>query len=335
MKILVVSDTWWPQVNGVARTLGNVAECLASFGHQVSTITPGQFWTVPHPACPQIRLAINTWPRLGRNVAALRPDYIYIATEGPLGMAARRYCLRRRLHFTTSFTTNFPKYGRLRFRIPEEWTFAWLRWFHAPADNVLVAAPSLRDELARRGFRNLRIWTRGVDPDLFRPRDTQVFDRFERPVWLCVGRIAAEKNLEDFLSLDIGGTKVLVGDGPELGRLKRKYPDALFLGEKHGEELAQYYAGSDVFVFPSRTDTFGIVMIEALASGTPVAAYPVTGPVDVITSHQAGILSDDLESAALRALSLDGTLCREHALGYTWESCARILEQALVRNRWN
>ena len=334
MKILVVSDTWQPQVNGVARTLSSVADHLAKAGHEVQAITPRQFWTVPHPADPGIRLAINTWPRLGRMVDALRPDCIYIATEGPVGMAARRYCLRRRLHFTTSFTTHFPKYVRVRFRIPEEWTFAWLRWFHTPADSVLVAAPSMRDELMVRGFRNLRAWTRGVDADLFRPRDSPVFGGLQRPIWLYVGRIAVDKNLEAFLSSPIGGTKIVVGDGPALKGLKRHYFDAVFVGEKHGAELVDYYAGSDVLVFPSRTDTFGMVMIEALACGTPVAAYPVTGPVDVITSDKVGVLHDDLARAALKALSLDRADCREHALQYTWENCTRILEQHLVRNHW-
>lgn len=334
-KILVVSDTWHPQVNGVVRTLSSVATCLVKFGYQVEFVTPDQFLTMPHPAYPEIRLALNTWPRLGRMVGRMRPDYIFIATEGPLGIAARTYCVRHRLHFTTSFTANFPKYARQYFLVPENWTFAWLRWFHAPADSVLVAASSMREELAERGFSNLQSWSRGVDADLFKPQSEPAFNGLRRPIWLYVGRIAAEKNLDAFLSMDIEGTKVLVGAGPATKKLRRRYADVVFVAEKHGEELARHYSDADVFVFPSKTDTFGIVMIEALASGTPVAAYPVTGPVDVITSDKVGMLCDDLRKAAVDALGLSGNDCRDYALQYTWESCAQTLEQHLVRNSWN
>lgn len=334
-RILVVSDTWHPQINGVVRTLSSVARCLIRCGHHVEFITPDQFLTVPHPAYPDIRLALNTWPRLGTMVRRMKPDYIFVATEGPLGMAARWFCLRRNLHFTTSFTTNFPKYVRLHLPIPERVTFAWLRWFHAPSDSVLVATKSMREELAEHGFRNLQPWSRGVDADLFRPRNDPVFKGLRRPIWLYVGRIAVEKNLDAFLSMDIEGTKIVVGTGPSKKKMQRKYGDSVFVGEKSGEELARYYSDADVFVFPSKTETFGMVMIEALASGTPVAAYPVAGPVDVITSDRVGVLRDDLRQAALDALSLSRNDCREFSLQYTWENCARTLLRHLVRNSWN
>ena len=333
-KILIVTDTWEPQVNGVVRTLRSLVACLREMNYQVALITPDEFFSIPHPAYPDIRLALNTWPGLGRKIGASRPDYIFIATEGPLGMAARRHCIRRKLHFTTAFTTHYPKYMRQRLGVPESWTFRWLRWFHSQGDGVLVAAPSMRRELASRGFRNVRAWSRGVDTELFRPYGEDIFTGLERPVWLYVGRVAEEKNVDDFLCMGIRGTKVVVGDGPALARLRRKYPEAVFMGEKHGEELARHYSSSDVFVFPSKTDTFGLVMLEALACGTPVAAYPVTGPVDVITSNEVGVLHTDLEMAAETAMSLSNDDCREYALGYTWESCARTLACHMVPNRW-
>ena len=335
MKLLIVTDTWEPQVNGVVRTLRSVADCLRQLNYQITMITPDQFFNVPHPAYPDIRLALNSWPKCGAMIDRLQPEYILIATEGPLGIAARRYCVHRNLHFTTSFTTNFPKYLRLRLGIPEKWTFDWLRWFHTPADSMLVAAQSMRRELMERGFRNVRAWSRGVDTELFRPHGETIFEGLERPIWLYVGRIAKEKNIDAFLSMCIGGTKVVVGVGPALARLRRYYPEAVFVGEKHGEDLARHYASGDVFVFPSKTDTFGLVLLEALASGTPVAAYPVTGPVDIITSEDVGILHSDLKQAALGALPLSGSDCREHATRFTWQNCAQTLVQNLAPNRWN
>ena len=335
MKLLVVTDTWHPQVNGVVRTLSSIIGYLGQFGHQVTMVTPDQFCTIPHPASPDIRLALDTWPKLGRMIGRLQPSFIFIVTEGPLGTAARCYCARRDLHFTTSFTTHFPSYLRLRTGIPERWTFAWLRWFHSRSDSILVATQSMSQELEKRGFKNIRAWSRGVDTELFRPRDEPVFAGLARPIWLYVGRIAAEKNLDAFLGMPIRGTKVAVGTGPALEKLQRKYPEAIFVGEKRGEELAQHYADSDVFVFPSKTETFGIVMIEALASGTPVAAYPVTGPLDVIMSDRVGVLHSDLKQAALGALSLNREDCREYARRFTWENCARTLQQHLVCNRWD
>ena len=335
MKLLIVTDTWEPQVNGVVRTLRNVIHRLGRLDYQIKMITPDQFINVPHPAYPDIRLALNSWPKCGKMIERLQPDCIFIATEGPLGVASRRFCVRRKLHFTTSFTTHFPKYLRLRLKIPETWTFNWLRWFHAPADSMLVAAQTMRNELVQRGFGNVRPWSRGVDAELFRPHEDTVFPDLERPIWLYVGRVAQEKNLDAFLSMSVKGTKVVVGEGPALGRLRRYYPQAIFIGEKHGKELARHYASGDVFVFPSKTDTFGLVLLEALATGTPVAAYPVTGPLDVITSGDVGTLHPDLKQAALGALSLNRQDCREHALKFTWDRCAQTLVQHLVSNSWD
>ncbi len=334
MKLLVVTDTWQPQVNGVVRTLSSIIGYLEKFGNQVILLTPDAFRTVPHPASPDIRLALDTWPKLGRMISKLKPDFIFIVTEGPLGTSARCYCARRDLRFTTSFTTNFPSYFRLRTGIPERWIYAWLRWFHSPSDSVLVATKSMRQKLRERGFKNVRSWSRGVDTELFKPRDQPVFAGLERPIWLYVGRVAVEKNLDAFLGMPIGGTKVVVGAGPALKKLRRKHPAARFVGEKHGEVLGQYYADSDVFVFPSKTDTFGIVMIEALASGTPVAAYPVTGPIDIIGNSRVGVLHTDLKQAALEALAINRNDCREYALGFMWERCARTLQRHLVGNSW-
>ena len=250
-------------------------------------------------------------------------------------MAARRYCIRHGLHFTSAFTTHYPKYMRQRLGVPESWTFRWLRWFHSRADCVLVAAQSMRMELAERGFTNVRSWSRGVDAELFRTYEEDIFAGFERPVWLYVGRVAEEKNIEALLSMRIKGTKVVVGDGPALAKLRRGYPEAKFTGERHGEELALHYSAADVLVFPSKTDTFGVVMLEALACGTPVAAYPVTGPVDVISSERVGVLRDDLQIAAEMAQYLSSDDCRNYALDFTWESCARKLVWHLVPNRWD
>ena len=338
MKILIVTDTWEPQVNGVVRTLRNVIDRLGRLDYQIKMITPDQFINVPHPAYPDIRLVLNSWPKCGEMIERLQPDCIFIATEGPLGVASRRFCVHRKLHFTTSFTTHFPRYLRLRLKIPESWTFNWLRWFHAPADGMLVAAPTMRNELVQRGFSNVRPWSRGVDAELFRPHKSHedtVFPGLGRPIWLYVGRVAEEKNLDAFLSMSVKGTKVVVGEGPALGRLRRHYPQAIFIGEKHGKDLARHYASGDVFVFPSKTDTFGLVLLEALATGTPVAAYPVTGPLDVVTSGDVGTLHPDLKQAALGALSLNRQECREHALRFTWDHCAQTLVQHLVSNTWD
>jgi glycosyltransferase involved in cell wall biosynthesis len=257
-----------------------------------------------------------------RRLDALDPDAVHIATEGPLGLAARRWCLRRGRAFTTSYHTQFPEYVRARFPIPVALSYAFLRWFHGSATRTLVATPSMRNALAERGFRNLVLWSRGVDTELFRPRDESCLE-LPRPIWLYFGRVSVEKGIEDFLSLDLEGSKLVVGDGPATEGLRRKYPGAVFTGYRFGDELARHVAAADVFVFPSRTDTFGLVLLEAMACGVPVAAYPVTGPIDVVENGVTGVLGEDLQAAALAALDLDRRACREHALRYTWEAATR------------
>ncbi|MFN3656918.1 MAG: glycosyltransferase family 4 protein [Pseudolabrys sp.] len=332
MKILVVTDAWHPQVNGVVRTLGHVAREARGLGHEVTFLSPDAFWTLPMPGYPEIRLALARSAQAGRRLDLARPDAIHIATEGPLGHAMRRVCLRRGLPFTTSFHTRFPDYLAERLPLPENCTramsWAWLRRFHGKAAAVLAATPGLQRELSARGFSNVKLWPRGVDATLFRPRNSFKNSRaaldLPRPIFLTVGRLAVEKNVEAFLGLDLPGTKLVVGDGPARASLARKFPDAVFLGAKQGEALAEIYAAADVFVFPSLTDTFGLVLLEALASGVPVAAFPAAAPRDVIGDAPVGVLDEDLRNACLGALTLNHEDCRAFALKMTWEASARI-----------
>jgi glycosyltransferase involved in cell wall biosynthesis len=266
-------------------------------------------------------------------LSRIQPDSIFIATEGPLGLAARQFCRARGLRFTINYSTRFPEYIRLRFPIPEEWSYKYFRWFHNAADAVMVSTPSLRRELESRGIRNTALWSRGVDTELFRPSAGTCYSGLSRPIMFYVGRVAVEKNLETFLSLPRAGTKVVVGEGPARDQLCKKFPEAVFVGEKHGQELAEHYGTADVFVFPSRTDTFGLVLLEALACGTPVAAFPVTGPIDVVRDPRVGALDEDLSSAVSRALTLNHQDCRDYALRFSRESCAWTLLQHLGSNR--
>ncbi len=322
MKLALISDAWRPQINGVVTTLAKTCEALEGLGHTIERITPDRFSTWPCPSYPEIRLALGGGRKLRKILDAFRPDALHIATEGPLGLAARRYCRKRGLAYTTSLHTRFPEYVHMRFGIPLSWGYAYLRWFHGRSVRVMVATQSLRAELQSKGFRNLVLWSRGVDTELFRPRSK---DRIAdaKPIFLYAGRVAIEKGVENFLKLDLPGSKYIVGDGPQREALQIKYPRARFVGYKTGEPLAELIAAADVFVFPSRTDTFGLVMLEALASGVPVAAYPVQGPRDVLTDPRVGCLDEDLKYAALAALSLKADDCRRFALNYTWENCAR------------
>lgn len=321
MNILIVSDAWHPQVNGVVRTISTVRTELEKMGHTVEVIGPDRFRTVPMPTYPEIRLALGAGSRLPPMIDSLRPDCIHIATEGPLGHAARRYCMKRKIPFTTAYHTRFPEYIRDRAPIPLALSYAVVRRFHKPAAAVMVATPSIENALKARGFKNIRRWTRGVDTDLFRPRDKS-FLNDPRPISMYVGRVAVEKNLEDFLRLDLPGTKYIVGDGPAREDLQKKYPDVRWVGAKHGEELAQYYAAADVFVFPSKSDTFGLVLLEALASGVPVAAYPVPGPLDVVDGSDIAFLDTNLKRAVENALTVSPERCREYALGFSWKASA-------------
>src|SRR5450631_1350218 len=330
MKILVATDAWHPQVNGVVRTLGHVARAARTLGADVEFLAPGEFWTLPMPSYPEIRLALPGPGDVERRLARLLPDAIHIATEGPLGHAVRRVCMKRSLPFTTSLHTRFPDYLAERLPMPERWTcdvtWGWLRRFHSAGAAVLAATPTLGAELATRGFKNVKLWPRGVDSNIFRPRACGALD-LPRPIFLTVGRVAVEKNLEAFLKLNLPGTKLVVGDGPARTQLAKAYPDAVFLGARGGEALAEIYAAADVFVFPSRTDTFGLVLLEALASGVPVAGFPAAAPRDVIGQKigqaPVGVLDEDLRSACLQALECSPADCRAFALGMTWEASAR------------
>ncbi len=322
-RVLLVTDAWHPQVNGVVRTLERLAENLPTFDAEAVFLTPAGFRSIPLPTYPDIRLALTTPWRVRREIVKAGADHIHIVTEGPLGTMARWACMKEGRPFTTSYHTRFPEYLRARLPVPVSWTYAWLRRFHNAAAATMVATPSLAAELAAKGFTKLRPWTRGVNTELFNP-DRRADLGLPRPVFLYVGRVAVEKNLGAFLGLDLPGSKAIVGDGPALEELQRRYPDAHFLGEHTGAELARLYASADVFVFPSRTDTFGIVLLEALASGLPVAAYPVTGPIDILGDSTAGALSEDLGEAARAALAIDRRKAREKALGYSWRACAEL-----------
>jgi glycosyltransferase involved in cell wall biosynthesis len=325
LKIALVSDAWAPQVNGVVRTLGVVSRELTLSGHTIVPITPDRFLTLPCPTYPEIRLAIGPGRKVGRMLDEARPDAIHIATEGPLGYAARAYCLARKLPFTTAYHTRFPEYVEARLAFPRSWSYAIMRRFHAPSSGVLVATDSIRRDLAERGFRNLRRWSRGVDHELFHPLPdgpARDFLGLERPIFATVGRLAVEKNTSAFLDLDLPGSKLVVGDGPLEASLRRRYPKAHFVGKQVGEALTRHYAAADVFVFPSRTDTFGLVLLEALACGLPVAAFPVPGPLDVIGDSGCGTLDEDLGKAALAALAIPREACRAYALQFSWRACA-------------
>jgi glycosyltransferase involved in cell wall biosynthesis len=322
MRILVATDAWHPQVNGVVRTLTSLARSAATLDADIEFLTPDGFPSAGVPTYPGLRVALPNRREIARRIEAASPDAIHIATEGPIGWAVRGYCRRRKLAFTTSYTTRFPEYVAVRTMIPASIGYAVLRHFHAAAAMTMVATASLRQELGERGFRKLGFWTRGVDTDLFHPDHPATLD-LPRPIFMTMGRVAVEKNIEAFLSLDLPGSKVVVGDGPQKAALRQKYPKAVFLGEKKGQDLTAHLAAADVFVFPSLTDTFGVVQLEALACGTPVAAFPVTGPLDVIADHPVGALDLDLRSACLRALKMSREACREFALQRSWENSAR------------
>jgi glycosyltransferase involved in cell wall biosynthesis len=323
LKVLIVTDAWTPQVNGVVRTLEILGQDLTQLGHEVRYATPQGRLTVPMPTYPEIRLSLFPRRSLENEIRTFAPDAIHIATEGTLGLSARAICIKYGIPYTTSFHTRFPEYVRARFPfIPEETVYRFLRWFHAPARAMMVATPSLKREMESHGFKNLRIWSRGVDVTTFRPIADAKFD-FEGPVFLYVGRVAIEKNVEAFLALDLPGTKVVIGDGPARAMLERKFPATRFLGQMTGETLVRAYAASDVFVFPSRTDTFGLVILEALACGVPVAAYPVQGPLDVVDGASIAALDEDLGTACRRALAIPRADCRAFALTRSWSACTQ------------
>jgi glycosyltransferase involved in cell wall biosynthesis len=319
VRIAIVTDAWLPQTNGVVRTLTETRRSLEHEGHDVLVVTPEEFRTIPCPSYPEIRLSLFPKKGVFRCLDRFAPEALHIATEGPLGLAGRRWALRRRKPFTTAYHTRFPQYVSARAPIPERITYAILRWFHRPAARTLVPTEHIRRDLDAHGFGPLVIWGRGVDTELFRPHPAIPLEA-ERPIAMYMGRVAVEKNIEAFLDLDLPGTKYVVGDGPALPALRRRYPNAVFTGAKYGEELAAHLAAADVFVFPSKTDTFGLVLLEAMACGVPVAAYPVPGPIDVVEQGVNGMLDEDLGRAVKSAVALDRTRCRAFALRHSWQT---------------
>lgn len=335
MRIMLATDAWEPQINGVVRTLTRVVAELKAMGHSVEVISPDQFKTFPLPTYPEIKLAVGAYDRVQERFKSFEPEAIHIATEGPIGLAARRICVEWRLPFTTSYHTKFPEYVSARLPVPVQAGYAYMRWFHKPSGRLMVATPTMRDELTLHGFRNISPWARGVDTVMFHPRepgDEDLFEGLPRPIWLNVGRIAVEKNIEAFARLDLPGTKVLVGDGPQRDDLAATYPELHFTGALHGEDLSRAYACADVFCFPSLTDTFGLVILESMAAGTPVAAYPAPGPIDIIPGSGAGAVAptptEGLREACLEALKCDRATVRAFAEKFSWRVCA----EEFVRN---
>ena len=330
MMVAIVTDAWEPQVNGVVTTMRNTREHLQQMGHEVLMITPDQFHSIPCPYYKEIRLSLKPFRKLSKLMEYGQPDVIHISTEGPLGYAANRFCIRNGLPFTTSLHTRFPEYIRMRAPIPLGASYSYLRNFHATARNTLVRTATQKAELEERGFQHLRVWPGAVDTALFRPRGKDAL-KLPRPISMYMGRVAIEKGIDAFLRLDLPGSQVVVGGGPDLEKLKSRYPRAVFLGPKYGEELAGIVSAADVFVFPSRTDTFGLTMLEAMACGVPVAAFPVPGPNDLIINQSTGFLNEDLRSAILYALRLNSDACIKFALNYSWErSTQRFLSNQTI-----
>ncbi|WP_294338504.1 glycosyltransferase family 1 protein [uncultured Sphingomonas sp.] len=331
MRIAIVTDAWAPQVNGVVRTLTAVRDQLTAMGHDVLIVSPDLFASVPCPTYPEIRLAFARRSTVGGMLAEFGADAIHLATEGPLCLAARAWCLARARPFTTAYHTQFPDYVSARTGIPAEWIWRYIRWFHAPAAAILASTPSIRATLVAHRLPQVRHWGRGVDLTAFHPdvAPHPALGHLPRPIQLYIGRVAVEKNVRAFLESGHPGTKIVVGDGPARAALETEFPHAIFMGALFGADLAGAYAAADVMVFPSRTDTFGLVMIEALACGTPVAAYPVTGPIDVLTP-ETGAMADDLAAAIADALTLDRQTCAAYARTFTWEASARQFLDALV-----
>ncbi len=328
-KILIVTDAWAPQVNGVVTTLKTVIDHLRAQGHEIKIISPDMFKTVALPIYPEIRLAVLPKRKMAQMIDDFAPDSVHIATEGPLGWAARAIFLKRGWRFTTSYHTKFPEYANESIGMPLRLGYAVVKKFHGKSSAMMVATRSLEDDLAARGFQNAVTWTRGVDTKLFNRRRKKALE-LPGPVMVYVGRVSVEKNIEAFLDLNVPGSKLVVGDGPQLTKLKSKYPNVTFVGAKFGEELAAHYRSGDIFVFPSKTDTFGLVMLEAMACGLPVAAYPVTGPLDVLAGSKAGKMDEDLSKAVKAALKADKKAARDHALKFSWEACAKIFYTNLI-----
>ena len=319
MKIALVTDAWEPQVNGVVRTLKSTARELEGMGHAVALVTPLEFRTLPCPTYPDIRLSLFPGTQVAARLAAFDPDAVHVATEGPLGLAARRFAMKNGTPFTTAYHTRFPEYVHARCGMPLAWTYSYLRWFHGVSQAVMAPTEVVKRDLEAWRLSNVVLWSRGVDADVFQPRNVSRL-KSDPPIFLYVGRVAVEKNIEAFLALDLPGSKWVAGEGPALAGIRARYPDVNFLGVLDQRELAEVYASADVFVFPSRTDTFGLVLLEAMACGLPVAAYPVTGPLDVIGESNAGVMHEDLRTACLAALELRREDAAAHARKFSWRA---------------
>jgi glycosyltransferase involved in cell wall biosynthesis len=321
MKICIVTDAWIPQINGVVKSLQNTIQELKKAGHEVLVIEPTGFANIPCPSYSEIRLSLFSYKKLSKLLVDFKPDALHVATEGPLGVSARRFALKHNINFTTAYHTKFPEYIEARTGIPAGWLYPIVRWFHKPSKAVMVSTDSVIQQLSEKGFRNLAKWSRGVDLTLFKEKSHLRYSETDsvKPIFLYVGRISVEKNIEDFLKLPLPGEKWLVGTGPALAELASKYSDAVFFGSKTHAQLAEIYQQASVFVFPSKTDTFGLVLLEALASGLPVAAFPVAGPIDVLQGCEAAALRHDLQEACLTALELNPRYAREHAEKFTWQ----------------
>ncbi|MEZ4883660.1 MAG: glycosyltransferase family 1 protein [Chitinophagales bacterium] len=331
MRILIATDAWTPLVNGVVRTYQTVTKILKEKGDEIYFVTPENSPTIPFPLYPEIKLTLFARNKVEAAIDKFQPDAIHIGTEGPIGLATRQICLQRQLPFTTSYHTRFPVYLRQYLHIPLSWSYPCYRRFHAHSSHVLVPSESMKEELDNRKFENVKVWSRGVDLEVFKPIKSEVYEGLQKPILLYVGRVSYEKNIEAFLSLSNVGTKVVVGDGPRLAKLQRKYTNVVFVGYQNGDKLAAYYANADVCVFPSLTDTFGLVLLEALACGTPVAAFPVTGPKDVIGDASVGALDIDLSKAVEKALQVNRENCLPYAKQFTWENCALHFRQFLAK----
>ncbi|WP_016835889.1 glycosyltransferase family 4 protein [Herbaspirillum lusitanum] len=328
MRIAIVSDAGEPQVNGVVNTLRATQQCLRNKGNEVLMLAPRDFRTFACPTYPEIRLAYKPYAKIAAALDAFKPDCIHISTEGPMGLAARRYCLKHKLDFTTAYHTRFPEYLSARKLLPKALTYRLMRWFHGPSKAIMVPTPKMKESLEKNGFRNVALWGRGVDTEHFKPA-TEDHACIARPLFLYVGRVAVEKNIEAFLKLDLPGSKWVIGDGPQREELEQRYPQVRFLGAKGHDELPAYYNCADVFVFPSRTDTFGLVLAEAMACGVPVAAYPVEGPIDVVADGFSGTLNEELDVACMDALQLSRDDVRAHALTYSWDAATQQFLQHL------
>lgn len=322
MRVQIVSDAWHPQVNGVVRTVEYIVKESQNMGHEVDLITNGDLKTFSIPRYHDIKIAPFAKGHVRKRIEAFKPEFMHIATEGPLGYAARNYCMKHNIEFTTCYHTNYPEYLKEMFGLPMRLTYAVLRWFHRPAKNTLATTERMAKDLRAHGFENVSVWGRGVDTEQFKP-EGEVAVKFDEPVFCYIGRVSVEKNIKAFLNLDLPGKKMVVGDGAQLAELKAEYKDVYFAGSHSGEALAAHYRSADVFVFASKTDTFGLVLLEALACGVPVAAYPVRGPIDVLPGCEAAVMDEDLQKAAIAALGLSKVKAREFAEAHSWAACVK------------